>query len=324
MNNKMNHPLITVDGRTLMDRPLEPPNFVVDTLISQGLHILAGSPKVGKSWLALWLAVTVAKGEPVWNMTTKQGTTLYLCLEDSVLRIQNRLFEITEDAPDSVYFCTECALIGQGLEEQIAEFEKRMQDASETIDAEKGKNKKLSEMIGLLQEEIDRQRRQGESRTREYQAAQEKNRQLQEQVRQVEEKSKLYDEAAASIGSAILQAQQTAQSIVDEAGGQAKEIVDRANTQAQAITNDAQRFIDRVLQKMDDMQQEFLTLRGRMDESINQLNNRFAQLDEDIVHARELVTNIRERLTQQEEEQDLPGKPLVQPPEQRSGLDMTR
>ena len=122
MNNKMNHPLITVDGRTLMDRPLEPPNFVVDTLISQGLHILAGSPKVGKSWLALWLAVTVAKGEPVWNMTTRQGTTLYLCLEDSVLRIQNRLFEITEDAPSSVHFCTECALIGQGLEEQVDAF----------------------------------------------------------------------------------------------------------------------------------------------------------------------------------------------------------
>ena len=122
MSNKMDRPLVTVDGRTLMDRPLEPPNFVVDTLISQGLHILAGSPKVGKSWLALWLAVTVAKGEPVWNMTTKQGTTLYLCLEDSVLRIQNRLFEITEDAPSSVHFCTECALIGQGLEEQVDAF----------------------------------------------------------------------------------------------------------------------------------------------------------------------------------------------------------
>ena len=122
MSNKISHPLITVDGRTLMDRPLEPPNFVVDTLISQGLHILAGSPKVGKSWLALWLAVTVAKGEPMWNMTTSQGTTLYLCLEDSVLRIQNRLFEITEDAPDSVHFCTECALIGQGLEEQVEIF----------------------------------------------------------------------------------------------------------------------------------------------------------------------------------------------------------
>ena len=105
-----------------MSLPLRPPNFVVDTLLPQGLHILAGSPKVGKSWLALWLAVTVAKGEQIWNMTTKQGTTLYLCLEDSVLRIQNRLFEITEDAPDSVHFCTECAPIGQGLEEQVEEF----------------------------------------------------------------------------------------------------------------------------------------------------------------------------------------------------------
>ena len=114
--------LNTIDGAFLMSQPLRPPNFVVDTLIAQGLHILAGSPKVGKSWLALWLAVTVAKGEPVWGMSVKRGTTLYLCLEDSVLRIQNRLFEITEDAPDSVHFCTECASIGQGLEEQVETF----------------------------------------------------------------------------------------------------------------------------------------------------------------------------------------------------------
>lgn len=47
--------LKTVDGETLMSKPLQPLGFVVDTLLSQGLHILAGSPKVGKSWLALWL-----------------------------------------------------------------------------------------------------------------------------------------------------------------------------------------------------------------------------------------------------------------------------
>ena len=122
MSNKMDRPLVTVDGRTLMDRPLEPPNFVVDTLISQGLHILAGSPKVGKSWLALWLAVTVAKGEPVWGMSVKQGTTLYLCLEDSTLRIQNRLFEITEDAPANVHFSTNSDTLGKGLEEQLCAF----------------------------------------------------------------------------------------------------------------------------------------------------------------------------------------------------------
>ena len=120
--NKNILPLRTVDGAALMSQPLRPPNFVVDTLLAQGLHILAGSPKVGKSWLALWLSVMVAKGELVWGMSVKQGTTLYLCLEDSVLRIQNRLFEITEDAPSSVHFCTECDLIGQGLEEQVETF----------------------------------------------------------------------------------------------------------------------------------------------------------------------------------------------------------
>ena len=114
--------LNTINGAALMSQPLRPPDFVVDSLLAQGLHILAGSPKVGKSWLALWLAVTVAKGEPVWDMATKRGHTLYLCLEDSVLRIQNRLFEITEDAPENVHFCKECAPIGQGLEEQIENF----------------------------------------------------------------------------------------------------------------------------------------------------------------------------------------------------------
>lgn len=54
--------LNTIDGATLMSQPLHLLNFVVGTPLSPGLHILAGSPKVGKSWLALWLAVTVVKG----------------------------------------------------------------------------------------------------------------------------------------------------------------------------------------------------------------------------------------------------------------------
>lgn len=66
--------LQTIDGESLMSLPLTPLNFVVDTLLSQGLHILAGSPKVGKSWLVLWLSVMVAKGEPVWRMSVKQGS----------------------------------------------------------------------------------------------------------------------------------------------------------------------------------------------------------------------------------------------------------
>ena len=119
---KKENRLLTIDGETLMSQPLTPLNFVVDTLLSQGLHILAGSPKVGKSWLALWLAVTVAKGDPVWGMGVKQGTTLYFCLEDSTLRIQNRLFEITEDAPANVHFSTNSDTLGKGLEEQLCAF----------------------------------------------------------------------------------------------------------------------------------------------------------------------------------------------------------
>ena len=122
MKLKKENRLLTIDGETLMSQPLTPLNFVVDTLLSQGLHILAGSPKVGKSWLALWLAVTVAKGESIWGMGVKQGTTLYLCLEDSTLRIQNRLFEITEDAPASVHFSTNSDTLGKGLEEQLCAF----------------------------------------------------------------------------------------------------------------------------------------------------------------------------------------------------------
>ena len=119
---KKENRLLTIDSETPMSQPLTPLNFVVDTLISQGLHILAGSPKVGKSWLALWLAVTVAKSEAVWGMSVKQGTTLYLCLEDSTLRIQNRLFEITEDAPANVHFSTNSDTLGKGLEEQLCAF----------------------------------------------------------------------------------------------------------------------------------------------------------------------------------------------------------
>ena len=78
----------TIDGQTLMTMPLQPLEFVIENLLSNGLHILAGSPKVGKSWLALWLAVTISKGEDIWGNKVKQGDTLYLCFEDNQIRIR--------------------------------------------------------------------------------------------------------------------------------------------------------------------------------------------------------------------------------------------
>ena len=52
---KKENRLLTIDGETLMSQPLTPLNFVVDTLLSQGLHILAGSPKgANLGWRCGW------------------------------------------------------------------------------------------------------------------------------------------------------------------------------------------------------------------------------------------------------------------------------
>ncbi len=48
--------------QTLFEQPLEPIDFLVDGLFAQGLYILGGSPKVGKSWLALQLCLAVCTG----------------------------------------------------------------------------------------------------------------------------------------------------------------------------------------------------------------------------------------------------------------------
>ena len=64
----------------------------------------------------------VAKGEAVWSFATEKKKTLYLCLEDSENRIQNRLFDIIEDAPPDIHFAVCAGQIGDGLEAQIENF----------------------------------------------------------------------------------------------------------------------------------------------------------------------------------------------------------
>ena len=115
-------PLAYVDGETLLNTVLPPVRFVVSGLLPQGLHVLAGAPKAGKSWLALYLCLWVAKGEPIWELPVTKGDALYLCLEDSYSRIQNRLLDITDSAPDNIFFSTMSEKLRSGLEEQIEEF----------------------------------------------------------------------------------------------------------------------------------------------------------------------------------------------------------
>lgn len=48
--------LETMDAETLMTTPMEPLKFIAKGFLSQGLHILAGSPKIGKAGTLLNLA----------------------------------------------------------------------------------------------------------------------------------------------------------------------------------------------------------------------------------------------------------------------------
>lgn len=118
----MNYKLKTVDAETLLSTPMSKTMFIIDGLIPQGVNVLSGASKIGKSWLMLWLGLKVSQGLPVWGMETKQCDVLYLSLEDTHRRIKDRLYNLTDDAPRNLHFAVMCGLIGGGLEEQITDF----------------------------------------------------------------------------------------------------------------------------------------------------------------------------------------------------------
>lgn len=118
----------TITGEELLSKEVREIPFIVKDLIPIGLTLLAGSAKVGKSWLALWLSIAVAKGEDIWGYESTRCTTLYLCYEDNEIRIQNRLLEITDEAPSNVHFCTEVSKLGGELETRIRNFIAEHQD----------------------------------------------------------------------------------------------------------------------------------------------------------------------------------------------------
>ena len=112
----------------IMNTPMKPIEYCVDGLISQGLFILAGAPKVGKSWLALDMCLSIAKGEKVLGKETSCGHVVYLSLEDSLIRLQNRLYELTDDPSDNLHFAIMAESISNGLPEQIEYCRKRFDD----------------------------------------------------------------------------------------------------------------------------------------------------------------------------------------------------
>ena len=114
--------LNAVDGETLWDLEFSAQRFCIRGLLPQGLCVLGGAPKIGKSWLVLDWCIRIARGEPIWDMETTQGTTLYLCLEDTLQRVQHRVYCMSEEATPNAYFATAVGTLAGDLEEQISSF----------------------------------------------------------------------------------------------------------------------------------------------------------------------------------------------------------
>ncbi len=80
-----------IDAETLLNMDFAPVDYVVEGYVTEGLTILAGRPKLGKSWLALGFCVAVAAGGQTLGVDCEQGDALYLALEDNRRRLKDRL-----------------------------------------------------------------------------------------------------------------------------------------------------------------------------------------------------------------------------------------
>lgn len=96
---------------------------IIDGLLYAGAYILAGAPKIGKSFLVAQIAYHVSIGRKLWDFDVHQGTVLYLALEDDYQRIQSRMFMMygVNDTPN-LHFATVAGRIGNGLDEQLENF----------------------------------------------------------------------------------------------------------------------------------------------------------------------------------------------------------
>ena len=82
----------TFSAADLRTMTFEPVRYVLPRFIPEGMTLLVGRPKVGKSWWVLDLCLACAAGHPaLGTLKAVDGDVLYLALEDGKRRLQRRL-----------------------------------------------------------------------------------------------------------------------------------------------------------------------------------------------------------------------------------------
>ena len=96
---------------------------IIGGLLYPGTYLLAGAPKVGKSFLVAQLAFHISTGQPLWEFPVQKSTVLYLALEDDYRRLQDRIFRMFGvESTEHLHFATCAKQAGSGLEEQLELF----------------------------------------------------------------------------------------------------------------------------------------------------------------------------------------------------------
>ena len=117
------HYLHTISMTELYQTAYQSRPPIIDGLLYAGAYILAGAPKIGKSFLVAQIAYHVSTGKALWDYEVHPGTVLYLALEDDFQRIQSRMFMMYGvNDTDRLHFATAAGKIGNGLDEQLESF----------------------------------------------------------------------------------------------------------------------------------------------------------------------------------------------------------
>ncbi|MGI5348795.1 AAA family ATPase [Streptomyces sp. CA-250714] len=116
----------------LMAAEFPEPRWAVPGILSEGVNLLAGPPKVGKSWLSLGLGLSVASGGMAMDtVPVEGGPVLYLALEDTPRRLQSRMGKLLggQPAPSALTLATTCPPLPQGGNEAICQWLDRNPEA---------------------------------------------------------------------------------------------------------------------------------------------------------------------------------------------------
>lgn len=104
-------------ARELVRQEYPDPKWAVPGILPEGLNILGGKPKYGKSIMALNICMAITTGVKVFgNIQAKKGRAVYLSLEDTERRLDDRVMTMitTERVPDTLHLATEWPKMGSG------------------------------------------------------------------------------------------------------------------------------------------------------------------------------------------------------------------